>query len=192
LLGKNVALINPTKIDFEDESFDLIVASRPEHIDDDRLFFTDTFRVIRPGGMLVVTSPHDERLLVLNDVKERIGLTMEQYDHYRRGYSGAMLRERLSQAGFDDIHVGSYCRFFSEFIEMSLNAAYVFVNKGKARGRSLRDLSYRPTSRKDMQSNKVMFALYKMAHPVLFLISRLDKLLFFTNGYVIFATARRP
>ncbi len=192
LLGKNVVLIDPRKIDFGNESFDLVVASRPEHIDDDQLLFLEVLRILRPGGMLMVTSPHDERLLWLNDVKERIGLTMEQYDHYRRGYRDITLRERLSIAGFENIEIGSYCRFFSECIEMSLNAAYVFVNKRKARDRSARNLSYRPTSKEDMRSNKGIFVLYKMIYPVLSLISRLDKLLFFTNGYVIFAAARRP
>ncbi|GAH49197.1 unnamed protein product [marine sediment metagenome] len=192
LVGDNVVLIDPRKIDFKDGYFDLVVASRPEHIDDDQLFFKEVYRILRPGGMVVITSPHDERDLWLNDIKERIGLTMEQYDHYRRGYSDTMLNNRLSKAGFNEIRIGSYCRFFTEFIEMTLNAAYVFINRGKAGDRSARELSYRPTSGEDVQSNKKILTMYKMVYPLLFLMSRLDKLLFFSNGYVIYATARRP
>lgn len=39
LLGKDVVLIDPREIDYENESFDLVLASRPEHIEDDKLFF---------------------------------------------------------------------------------------------------------------------------------------------------------
>ena len=71
----------------------------PHVIEHDGLFFKEVFRILRQGGTVVITSPHDERGLWLNDVKERIGLTMEQYDHYRRGYSGDNLRRLLSAAG---------------------------------------------------------------------------------------------
>jgi len=195
LAGEKAVLVDPKKIEFKDDTFDVVVASRPEHIEDDGSFFKEVLRILRQGGTVVLTSPHDEKGLWLNDVKERIGLTMEQYDHYRRGYSGDNLRQLLSAAGFQDIETGSYCRFFREFIEMSINAAYVFINKRKTRSKSAREQekkSYRPTSEKDLQSNKKIFTLYKMIYPVLFLISRLDKLLFFTKGYVIHARAVKP
>lgn len=117
---------------------------------------------------------------------------MEQYDHYRRGYNDQMFQQRLSSAGFNNIETGSYCRFFSEFIEMSLNAVYVFINKRKNKNRSAQNLSYRPTSGSDMQANKKIFALYKLVFPVLHFISQLDNLLSSTKGYVIYARASKP
>jgi ubiquinone/menaquinone biosynthesis C-methylase UbiE len=46
-------------IPFADETFDAVVCSEViEHVDDDQALIEETYRVLRPGGTLVLTTPH--------------------------------------------------------------------------------------------------------------------------------------
>ena len=189
LLGSDVVTVNTKTIDYNDSTFNIVLVSRPEHIENDIIFFKEVKRILKKDGHLFILSPHKHPVLFLNWVKERVGLDMEQYDHYRPGYNINETKHLLDEIGFRIIKAGSYCRFFSESIELTLNAAYTYMNKRKAKkdGRkgSL-DVNYRPVSLDDVKRDKSMLKMYKYVFPVLKGISKLDIILFFSPGYVMY------
>lgn len=86
-----------------------------EHIIDDRKLMRDIFASLRPGGMLLLTTPnHFYRAITRTD--EGPFTKVENGDHVRRGYTSAMLQELCSDAGFSVIEIGSCSGFFSQKI----------------------------------------------------------------------------
>ena len=76
---------------FAEASFDLVLALDAfEHFDDDRKAMDEVFRVLRPGGLLVATTPAFMALWSPHD---------EAYHHFRR-YTRPQLRGRLEASGF--------------------------------------------------------------------------------------------
>jgi len=193
-IKKDVAQINPESIDFKNSTFKIVLASRPEHIKNDDKFFREVYRILKPQGELFILTPHIHLGLFLNSLKEKIGLTLERYDHYRPGYSGGALKDKLERIGFKIIKQGSYCRLFSEFIELIINASYAYFSqkKAKAQGRKQSvDFSYRPESKEDISRDKFSFKLYSLVFPIFLAVSKLDYLLSPTQGYVLYIQARK-
>jgi ubiquinone/menaquinone biosynthesis C-methylase UbiE len=92
-----------TAIDLPDNSSDLIICYHIlEHIPDDRKAMTELFRVLKPGGNILIQTPFRE-----GEVYEDPSITTEaerkeyfgQEDHVRV-YSVEDLQQRLKQAGF--------------------------------------------------------------------------------------------
>jgi len=89
---KNVVLTDVEMLDFPDEKFDIVTALDVlEHTDNDQAALREMWRVLKPGGKLVVTVPaygflwteHDEAL------------------HHRRRYTAYELRNKMTTVGFD-------------------------------------------------------------------------------------------
>lgn len=77
---------------FAEASFDLVLALDAfEHFEDDVQAMSEVYRVLEPGGLLVVTVPAFMALWSPHD---------EAYHHFRR-YRRAQLRGRLESVGFD-------------------------------------------------------------------------------------------
>jgi len=194
-IKKDVAKINPELIDFKDSTFDIILASRPEHIEDDDKFFQEVYRILKHKGEFFILTPHIHSSLFLNSLKERIGLTLERYDHYRPGYNAEALKNKLEQIGFKVIKQGSYCRLFSELIELTINASYAYLSGRKTKTQNKKkettNFSYRPASEEDIGKNRLLFTAYSLIFPVLLAISKLDYLLFSTQGYVLYMQAKK-
>jgi SAM-dependent methyltransferase len=95
--------LNLEQIALPDQSFDIVIANHVlEHVND-RTALRELWRILRPGGVLVITVPliegwdytyEDHRILAARDRELHFG----QWDHLR--YYGRDFRERLKVAGF--------------------------------------------------------------------------------------------
>jgi len=89
--GYDVRLGDAQALPFEDGQFDLVVLlDTVEHCPDDLAVLRECWRVTRPGGHLLVTTPAFMWLWSHNDVLNR---------HQRR-YTARELSERIEQAGY--------------------------------------------------------------------------------------------
>ena len=89
----------------DENVYDVVVcADVLEHIDDDKGVVKHLARALKPGGVVLVTSPSvpQPRHLALVAWRERrIGFDPSDYGHVRDGYSEAQLRELFEGAGLE-------------------------------------------------------------------------------------------
>jgi 2-polyprenyl-3-methyl-5-hydroxy-6-metoxy-1,4-benzoquinol methylase len=87
----------------ERDNYDVVICSDVlEHIRDDQRVVDNLARALRPGGVLVVTSPSTPQPPHLSLVKwreNRIGFTPEEYGHVRQGYDRETLDGLFRRAG---------------------------------------------------------------------------------------------
>jgi SAM-dependent methyltransferase len=155
-----------------------------EHVPDDRAFVAELARILKPGGALVVNTPHLKRS-ALKRLRDRLGLTDEAHGHLRPGYTADALRALLEEDGrFRLQRHRTYSRFFSELIDTALNAALARLGKkGSAKGMVV--------TAADVGKHRRLFLAYSAVYPVVWSVSRLDGLLPWTSGYMLIASATR-
>ncbi len=90
--GYDVRLGDATQtIPFSDASFDLVTALDViEHVDGDENIMREAFRVLRPNGALLITTPAFQWLWSHND----------ELNAHKRRYTAKELREKMERAGF--------------------------------------------------------------------------------------------
>jgi hypothetical protein len=172
-----------------DGAFDEVVClDYLEHVEDDDGVLAEVRRVLKPGGRFVLITPHAGRFFVLQKVRPAVGLKLEFYGHKREGYSLTELEAKLGRAGLRLLGHETYARFFTEILELVLNALYVNLLSAQPQT-SLRDGRIRPSTPDEFARQKKAFKLYKLVYPFFWLASRLDTLLFFQRGYAIMVWA---
>jgi SAM-dependent methyltransferase len=189
LLGGNIVQMTEEALPFRDRSFDTVVClDYLEHVDDDLGTLREIRRVLREGGGLVLVTPHVGTMFVVQRIRLLLGLKLEFYGHKRAGYRLNDLEGKLSAAGFRPLRHKTFSRFFTEFLELALNVVYVHTLSSRPTS-PLRDGHIRPSTPDEFAGRRRAFNLYKLVYPIVWLISRLDTLLFFQrgNGVIIWA-----
>lgn len=109
---RTVKSLGLTNVEFRVESlehcadaqgFDLIISADVlEHIENDRVIIRNLFRVLRPNGFLIITSPsipQRKHLWLVRWREKRIGFHPSDYGHVRDGYSKEDIKEKFEEGG---------------------------------------------------------------------------------------------
>lgn len=182
LVGTEVHLTDGARLPFPAATFDrVVVVDMLEHVADEAAFVRELARVTKPGGRLVVNTPHLKRTL-LRRVRHALGQTDERHGHLRAGYAPERLRELLAGAFTLESH-HTYSRFFSELVDTAINWAVERLGK-------------RPSAKgmvvtgSDVARHRKLFRAYSAVYPLVWALSRLDALVP-ASGYMLVARARR-
>ncbi len=184
MVGSDVVQLDGGRTDFDDNQFDLVVIiDFLEHIPTDSEFMHELARIMKPDAQLIVNVPHDKPDSVIRKLRLRLGLTDEKHGHLRPGYTLAGL-DALLEDKFRIQHAHTYSRFFVEFYDALIS--YLF-EKIQTQGDSAKGTV---VTAKDMSANQKKFKLFSLIYPFVWILSRLDSLLFFTSGYSLIISAR--
>jgi SAM-dependent methyltransferase len=157
---------------FQNKGFDVIlVNSGLERFLDDISFIEDCHRVLKPDGRIVVHVARVKRFTCLRGLRSLFGVSPELRGMVRPGYTEQDLFEVLKN-GFDVVHMKSYSRFFTEFVD-------IFVDR-MAKGRG----DAGPSSRYPRRVFSVGGFLYRVA-------DQFDMLLLFNRGHRLIAIGKR-
>lgn len=191
LLGDEVRLARQDLIPFEDETFEYVIAiDVHEHIEKPEAFTLELKRVATRSARIFVTVPGGDEQKLVNKMKRSVGMTKERYGHMHDGFSASALKTMLSSNGISPVHETSFSKFFSELIELAINVTYVRVLAARSNGAE-RSKSIAPQTHDQLRSIEMSYRIYSILYPTVWLLSQLDKLLFFTNGYVVVVEGRR-
>ena len=182
LVGEDVHLVRGDRLAFPDASFDRVaVVDMLEHVPDEAEFARELARVTKPGGLLVVNTPHLRRT-ALRRLRHALGQTDEKHGHLRPGYTAERLRELLAPAFAVERH-HTYSRFFSEAVDTALNWGMERLGK-------------RPSAKGmvvtggDIARHRRTFRAYAAIYPLVWASTRLDAIVP-ASGYVLIASFRR-
>jgi len=182
LVKGDVHLVQGDRLPFPDAAFDrVVVVDMLEHVPDEGAFARELARVTRPGGRLVVNTPHLKRTL-LRRLRHALGQTDAKHGHLRPGYTPERLRELLAPAFAVESH-RTYSHFFSEAVDTALNWGVERLGKQpSAKGQVV--------TGDDLARHRKAFRTYSLIYPFVWATSRLDVLVP-ASGYMLIATARR-
>lgn len=187
LVGENVHHLEGAHIPFPDQMFDqVVVVDYLEHIQDDGRFARELARILRPDGRVIINVPHLRPGSLLNRFRHAIGLTDEWHGHLRPGYDLAGIRALLGPM-FEIERCITYSRTFSELIDTGLNGLYVRMQK-KTRSGSRKGTV---VTQSDLEKHKKQFVVLSALYPLLWIVAKLDAVLWFQPGYKLIIRARR-
>ncbi len=187
LVGDEVYQFDGGPTPFADNAFDgVVIVDFLEHIPDDQAFMAEIARIIKPGGFVIINVPHIKRSL-LRRFRLAIGQTDEKHGHLRPGYTVRSLRALLGDH-FQLEQQHTYSKFFSEAVDtLMVFAVSLLKRKSGDKAHSQKGLL---VTGKDMNAYQSMFRIYSLIYPIIWLVSKLDALLFFRSGYMLIASAR--
>lgn len=193
LLGEPVLRGDPMRLPVPDASYDLVVGiDVHEHLEECAPFNRELARVVRPGGVVIVTTPNGDAYKPVTVLKGWIGMGKEAYGHHVIGYNARQLGKMLEEVGLVPVASGSYSHFFTEMIELAINFVYVKLLSRRRRGAPVDEGVIAPSSRAQVEAVERELRLYAAVHPLLRAVSKLDLPLSFLTGYAVSVVARRP
>jgi len=111
------------------ESYDLVLSvDVMEHIEDDRTVFQRFYKGLRPGGVLLISTPSDQGGSDVHHDHEESFID----EHVRDGYGVKDIDEKLREAGFSDIEISySYGKPGKASWKLSMKYPIQLVNFSK-------------------------------------------------------------
>jgi len=184
LVKQGVAQIDGRRTPFQDNEFDrVVIVDFLEHIQTDKEFINELFRIMKPGGELIINVPNIKSTF-LRKFRLFMGQTDEKHGHLRPGYTVADLAV-LVQNKFTIIDFKTYSKFFSECIDTCITLVLEFLKKNKTISR--KGLL---VVEEDLERHQKIFRIYSTIYPIFWSFAKLDKLLFGRTGYMLIAKAK--
>jgi SAM-dependent methyltransferase len=182
LVASDVHEVDGRRLPFPDASFDrVVVVDMLEHVPDDAAFVSELARITRPGGRLLINTPHLKHTL-LRRLRHALGQTDAKHGHLRPGYTPAAI-ERLCAGRFRLEQSRTYSRFFSELVDTAINWGIERLGKrGSNKGLVV--------TGHDLAKHRKLFLAYSLVYPVVWALSRLDALVP-ASGYMLITSATR-
>jgi ubiquinone/menaquinone biosynthesis C-methylase UbiE len=178
-------LVDGQPLPFADDEFDcVIIVDIIEHLHDEAGFMQEVYRVLRPGGPLIVNAPNLKDGSLLMRFRHLIGMTDANHGHLRPGYSYADLKYLLGDR-FTLETYQTHTKFFAKLMDTLIVLALSALKRNKNEKMSGRGVLVTGT---DMKSYQAMFRIYSLMYPFIWLVSSLDHLLFFRSGYMFIAS----
>ncbi len=183
LVGSDVHKLDAGPLPFADAEFDrVVVVDMLEHVPDEASFARELGRILKPGGRLIVNTPHLKHSL-LRRARHALGQTDEKHGHLRPGYTieglGALLGPGFAMRGHR-----TYSRFFSELVDTAINWGVEHLGKkGSAKGMLV--------TGGDVKKHARLFRVYSLVYPFIASVAALDALIPWASGYMLIATAER-
>lgn len=193
LLGTAVVHSPLQSAGFADGSFDLVTAfDVVEHLERPEAFFREVARVLRPGGLLVITTPAAEaRRYFWRALGAAVfGITKEAHGHIVEGFSVSQLAALHSAAGLQTLELTPFSRFFTEGIELAYNGVYRLKNAVRQRTRGY-NLALSPASSEDLRRHAWLLQALRLVSPLFRGISLIDHLLPLGPGYEFGIVAKK-
>ncbi|MFQ5628822.1 MAG: class I SAM-dependent methyltransferase [bacterium] len=189
LVKDNVYQLDEHRTGFKDDEFDtVVIVDYLEHIHNDSGFIEEVYRILKPGGELLINVPHTTNSL-LRKFRLTIGQTDEKHGHLRPGYKIQDIAELV--AGKFEIQAHStYSRFFSETIDTLVTFGYGLVKKDSGEQNEAQGTKGVLVTSSDMGKYKKAFKLYSAIYPIVWLFGKLDGLLFLSKGYMMIVKAK--
>ncbi|MBI3931989.1 MAG: class I SAM-dependent methyltransferase [Acidobacteria bacterium] len=183
LVGTDVHRLEGGRLPFGDAEFDrVVVVDMLEHVPAEAPFVAELARITRPGGRLVVNTPHIKETS-LRRLRHALGQTDAKHGHLRPGYTPGRLQELFGDRFDLDVH-RTYSRFFSELVDTAINLAVERLGKkGSSKGLVV--------TGSDVRKHRRLFLAYSAVYPFVWAVSRLDALLPWASGYMLIAAATR-
>jgi SAM-dependent methyltransferase len=182
LVHDEVQRVSGERLPFPDASFDrVVVVDMLEHVVDEAAFLRELARVTKPGGRLIVNTPHEKRS-ALRRLRLALGQTDEKHGHLRPGYTAGRLLELLAPH-FQLERQQTYSRFFSQAVDTALNWGIERLGKQSSEKGIV-------VTGVDLGHHRKAFRAYSLVYPLVWTLTRLDALVP-ASGYMLVASARR-
>jgi SAM-dependent methyltransferase len=182
LVGEGAHLVRGDRLPFADATFDgVAVVDMLEHVPDEDAFVAELARVTKPGGRLVVNTPHLKHT-ALRRLRHALGQTDEKHGHRRPGYTPARLRELLGP-GFEMGPHRTYSRFFSELVDTVINWGIERLGKRSSPKGMV-------VTGSDLARHRRTFRLWSALYPFVWAVTRLDGLVP-ASGYMLITASER-
>ena len=191
LLGVEVPCVPDDNLGYEDASFDRIITiDVHEHLDDYTAFSREIGRIAKPGAQLICTVPNGDDKKIVVRIKNAVGMSVEAYGHTRVGLTIDEMKDLFRQNDVEPTATSTFSRFFTEMLELTINFLYVKVLAKRSKV-EVEEGQIAPATKDQIKSVEKTYRIYRLIFPIYWLISRLDALLFFTEGYVVVVEGRR-
>lgn len=203
LLGEPVLHAAEDAIPFADAEFDrVVVIDVHEHVDEPRIVSSELARIVRPGGRLIVTTPNGDESKLAVRIKSLVGMSKEAYGHKRVGLTAPEIEALMFGSGVKPRTRLWFSGFFTEILELSINFIYVKVlRKDDHEGEQLEAHAHggddhdhaeiAPATANQLRKVKTSYRIYSLIFPVYWLLSQLDWLVFFLEGYCVMVEGTR-
>lgn len=183
LVKDHVFQIDGYRTPFHNNEFDrVVIVDFLEHIRTDREFAEELFRIIKPGGELIINVPHMKDSL-LRRFRLAIGQTDEKHGHVRPGYTVEGLIALLG-GNFTVVSYKTYSKFFSECLDTIISFVFSLL-----KGQGTTSQKGILVTGQDLSQHQRSFRAYSFVYPVIWLFSKLDLMLFFVSGYMLIVKA---